>query len=249
MRFAYLDESGIGDPRREPHVVVAGVIVHADLQLKSIEKYLFDMIEDCVRPEDRANFTFHAKELYNGGRILRREVYPKNFRHKVLRELCEIPAKFDLPVVMGSVEKAHLQGNYTQSKPRDIAIAAQAMASTACLISIERYMRRAEQANEVAALVYENNEQAKRLIRSTHNFLRKPSAALSREGDDEWNKYIPLQRIAETAFFAEKTESSIIQVADAIAFAINKKWRKTDDCDYFFGPVDGQLIVRPRAFL
>ena len=77
MRFVYLDESGVGDPKREPFLVVAGVIVHADIQLKAIEKYLASMVECFVPPDKKEGFFFHARELANGGGAFDRNSYPE----------------------------------------------------------------------------------------------------------------------------------------------------------------------------
>lgn len=255
MRFAYLDESGIGDPTKEPYVVVAGVVVNADRQLKPIETYLLDMVNDFIRPADRDNFVFHAKHLFNGGGVLRRETYPKDLRARILLELCSIPKKFDLPIVMGWDEKSRLSEKFPSASTKEVAIAAQAIASTTCLICVERYMREiqekhGEHESEVATLIYENNDQARFWIRDTHNFLRKLNSENEvREQFPAFAQYIPLQKVAETAFFAEKNESSVLQVADAIAYVLNKKMRGDKRSDIFFPPIDGQLIVQPKSFL
>lgn len=69
VRFVYLDESGTGDPGREPWVVVSAVMVHADYQLRLVEKYLSDMADDYIRPEHRLGFVFHAADMLGGGDI------------------------------------------------------------------------------------------------------------------------------------------------------------------------------------
>ncbi len=252
MRFAYLDESGIGDAKAEPFVVVAGVIVHADIQIKAIEKYLHDMIADYVHPLLRKATHFHAKELFSGGGIFSRKTYAKELRWKILREVCEIPLKFDLPVVMGFIsrEQYKLSPNRSVWKEKKLIAGAQSIASTACLIAIERYMRKVDE-KEVAALVYENNDNAKALIRDTQRML-KDSDFVKHLGADvlspNWTAYLPLSRIVESPLFSEKNESSILQVSDAMAWAINRKLRSAEECDRFFEPIDKQLIVRAKAW-
>ncbi len=252
MRFAYLDESGIGNAKAEPFVVVAGVIVHADLQIRSIEQYLRDMAGDYVHPQLRKFTHFHAKELFSGGKTFNRQTYPQELRWKILREICEIPRKFDLPVVMGFVPRdkykdAAFRNSWNDKK---LVVGAQVLASTCCLIAVERYMRQTD-GSEVAALVYENNNDARGLIRNTQLMLRD-SDFTSHLSDDflgaTWRSYLPLSQIVESPLFSEKNESSILQVADAIAWSINRKLRNADKCDMFFEPIDEQLIVRARSF-
>jgi hypothetical protein len=53
-----------------------------------------------------------------------------------------------------------------------------------------------------------------------------------------WSAYLPLSRIVESPLFSEKNESSILQVSDAMAWAINRKLRNAEECDRFFEPID-----------
>ena len=252
MRFVYLDESGIGDARAEPFVVVAGVIVHADTQIKAIENYLYDMAVRYVHPLLRKFTYFHAKELFRGGKIFDRQTYSDEYRWNILQEICEIPKQFDLPVVMGFVprEKYKAVPNRSSWSPKELNAGAQTAAATVCLIGIERHMRQMAE-KEVAALIYENNDNAKASIRDAQRML-KDSDFTKNLGVDvlspEMAKYLPLEKIVESPLFSEKNESSILQVADAMAWALNLKLRAGAQCDRFFGPIDSQLIMRPKSF-
>ena len=84
VRLLYVDESGIGSESAEPITVVAGIGVHADVQLKPLEVYLASLVEKHIHPEDRAGFVFHAKEIFHGGKILTREKYAREDRWKIL---------------------------------------------------------------------------------------------------------------------------------------------------------------------
>jgi len=252
VRFAYLDESGIGDAKTEPFVVVAGVIVNADVQIRSIEQYLRDMASDYIHPQLRKFTNFHANELFNGGKTFNRQTYPRELRWKILHELCEIPRKFDLPVVMGFVPRDKYKSTAFRSNWNDkkLAVGAQVLASTCCLIAVERYMRQTD-GSEIAALIYENNDDARGLIRNTQRMLKDPDFTVHLSDDvlgAQWISYLPLSRIVESPLFSEKNESSILQVADAVAWSINRKLRNADKCDMFFEPIDKQLVVRARSF-
>jgi hypothetical protein len=62
VRFAYLDESGTGNPKEEPFIIVAGFVVHADKQLKDLEKYLMTMADSFATHEDSPSFSFYWGE-------------------------------------------------------------------------------------------------------------------------------------------------------------------------------------------
>ena len=80
---------------------------------------------------------------------------------------------------------------------------------------------------EVATVVYENHDQAKRSIRQTHNFVEDgTNTEVMREHMSEWSGLLPLTQVAETNFFAEKQESSVLQVADAVVFTIKESLNK-----------------------
>lgn len=250
MRFAYLDESGIGNAKAEPFVVVAGIIVHADRQIKAIEQYLRDMIYTYVNSHLRKFTTFHAKELFRGGKTFTRTAYSDELRWKILHEICEIPRRFDLPVVMGCVPREQYKIAQHRSHWKDSALTAgaQSLASICCLIAIEKYMREVDDI-EVAATIYENNDNAKRSIKDAQRMLRDSDFAKYLVSDLAWGApYLPLSRIVETPLFSEKHECSILQVADAVAWTINRKLRNAPECDRFFEPIDKQLIIRARAF-
>jgi hypothetical protein len=74
MRFIFVDESGTGNPKFEPFIVVAAIIVHADKQLTKLEEYLGAMAAEFVPVETRHLFKgFHAVELYSGGAVFKRD--------------------------------------------------------------------------------------------------------------------------------------------------------------------------------
>src|SRR5688572_19037569 len=118
MRIACLDESGIS--ASEPYVIVAGVVVHADKQWRGLERYLRDMVEEYVPPEDRARFCFHATDLFHGSKRFSRDKWPKELRWKILDELVSIPKQFDMPIAMGFVPKGKLRQKYSPPKQVEI---------------------------------------------------------------------------------------------------------------------------------
>lgn len=249
MRFAYVDEAGISNRAQEPFAVVAGVIVHADLQWKMLEKYIRDMVDEHVPSEKRDGFVFHATELYSGGKTFDRQTWPKDRRWAILDELVSIPAKFDMPVVWGFVDRAEFATRFKDASPTDLAIAEQTVAYSVCLAVIEDYMRRGAEVNEVATVIVENNHVARKLIRATHNFLRDPTNAQYLPAIHNSRHLFPVTRIVDTAFFAEKIDSSPLQIADACAFAIKRHLMGANDSARFYEPLVKCMNALPKSGL
>ena len=143
MRFVYLDESGIGNPGKEPWVVVGAVMVHANYQLKNVEKYLHDMADDYIKPQHRARFFFHAADLANGSGIFAdRELYPHDLVRSLLRGICEIPKLFRLPAIVGHVNREEMRQNYPGLNRQELVVRAQVTASMVCSMAVERCHQR-----------------------------------------------------------------------------------------------------------
>lgn len=166
MRIAFLDESGID--ARSRYVVVAAVLVDPDTELRDIENHLRDLADMHAAPADRQGFYFHAKDVFHGSGVFRRETYSRESRQAIMEDVCNVPRLFRLHLFTGICDKQRLQKNVPISGPMDLAVKAQATASMTCVIAIERFVR--ETGNEVVALFYEMNEQARRLLRDSRNF-------------------------------------------------------------------------------
>lgn len=251
VRFVYLDESGIGKIEHDPFVVTAGVIVHADKQWKALEQSLHDLADRMIRPEDRQGFYFHATDLFHGTKKTSREHYSKETRWGVLREICSLVQKFNLPVVAGHVDRQalYLPGEDLKAK----TWAAQAITAMRCAIATECYMREKADVGEVATMVYENNDRSKGNIKHLHRLLQdstlaKRLAAVRLCQERAITTYLPLERIVDTAHFASKQDTSILQIADACAFVIKRHLMGAPDAEYFFEPIRKQQVELPQLF-
>jgi hypothetical protein len=248
LRFVYLDESGISNPQHEPYVVVAGPIVHADKQWIALERYLNDMADDVVPPEKRDGFVFHATELFSGGANFPRDAWPREDRWKILDELVSIGSedKFDLPFVYGSVERARYKRRYPHVPDPQATVSCQVISWLMCLYAIEYYMQR-KAPDEVATIVMENNDQARKLIKHMYAFVRNPA-----------NKHLletttlgPLapEHIVDDVHFTEKRRTSPLQIADAAAFCIKRHLMGAADSDRFWFPLKSRLVLLPKSEL
>ena len=248
MRLVYLDEAGIGSPDTERFVVVAGVLVDPDKQWRIIEAHLSELARTYVLPQDRDGFVFHAMDIHHGARRMDRTRYSRTLRVELLRKLCLIPTLFDLPVVAAYVERDEYRAHYPELSEGDRTANAQAIAAVSCTCAVEKALRQVGSSNEVAVLVFENNESTRRAIRECHNILKTP-ASLADATALGWalQPVLPFTKIVDTTHFVAKDEAPILQVSDAIAFAISRQLNGRD-AEGYATPIGENLIMRLRAF-
>ena len=245
VRMVYLDESGISTG--EPYLVVSGTIIHADKQWKAVEKYLHDMRDELTPPNLRKDCIFHATDLFHGTKKFHRDRWPKERRFAILDELVSIPAKFDLPLICGFVRKCEFRERlrvHNLTLPRSLAVNAQAVAFTISALAANSWMEVKSERDEVALLIAEDNKEARAAMKSMINFNRDP--ANMHLLDESSHRYLPLTRIVDTAHFAEKLDSSPLQIADVCAFSIMRRLRRGDDCQRFYAPLEPNLVIRPN---
>jgi hypothetical protein len=235
VRMAYLDEAGISNPKHEPFIVVAGIIVDADNQWKKVEDNLNSIIEEFIPEDEQEACIFHATELFSGGKRFPREKWPREKRWEILSEILSIPEKLNLPIIYGDINRAKF------SPIDSIGISgvveqAHAFACFGCVRSLQQWMKEFTPENEVALLIAENNHLSRRFIQDVLAIVRQPKT-IQRNPD-----LYPLDRIIETVHFAEKTHSSLLQIADACAFIIKRQLMKAKDSEQFYQLIEKQLI-------
>lgn len=250
-RFVYLDEAGISNPEQEPWVVVAGIIVHADDQWRALEKYLADLIEDVVPPDRRDGFYFHASDIWSGSKKghFPKDEFSGDYRWKILEELCSIPQQFQMQIICGFVDRRRrIFGNVRDITPSGETIAEQTSAYFVCALQAEKFMREAAGPDEVALLIAERADAAKP-IKNLHNWLRDPKgvgAWQAAEPDDTWRAYMPVERIVETAHFADKQDSLPLQLADTCAFFIKRHLMGRQNSEALYQKLAPNIMMRPR---
>lgn len=247
VKFAYFDEAGVANVRDDPHVVIAGAIVDADKQWMKVATYLSEMADRHIRPEHRIDFVFHAKELHHGGKIIDREIYSPEQRKTMLTELCDIPRVFNLPVVAAYTNRSTLAAKCMEQKLTngEVTERAHILSAVTCAMIIECYMRNHSNADEIATLVFENHDRTKRLIKEAHNFLKTKAAYEGAVAAGINAALLPFRRIPDAAFFAEKKDSSLLQVADVCAFAVKRHLAGQDKEGYFSAIADNIVMGRP----
>jgi len=239
--FVYLDETGTGDPKVEPFVIIAGVMVKADKKWKTVEERLKKIANEFALPEERYNFFFHANELFTGGKKEFREKYSLQKRFQALIALCSVPEEFDLPIFTYAVHRAR----YAQRRPiglsaNELLTEALMHCSVVCATQIEQFVREHYDDDEVVTLVYENNSDKNYWIKEYHKLFRSDviENELKRLKVKRLSRF---ERIIEAPMFSGKTDSSLLQIADACAYVIGRKLRGIGIPNDMWKPVRRQL--------
>jgi hypothetical protein len=241
VRCIYLDEAGIS--AKEPIVLIAGVIVHADTQWKALEERLGDII-DGIAQGIRPRPILHAKDLYHGAGKFTRDKYQKEQRWETLEKVLALPRELTIPIVFGWLRQDPddpLKGR----SPKDAAIYSQALASCFCLIEAEKFMRENAGPNEVALLIAEDNPVAKKAVRKVQHLLRDQLSL--KVFPEIAHGALPLTKIVDTIHFAEKTNSVLLQLADACAFIVRRHISGGSNTKRFIDVLTGS--TEPREFI
>jgi Protein of unknown function (DUF3800) len=117
VRLVYLDEAGVSNPKQEPVLVVAGVIVNPDRQWKELEAYFRSLAHQLFPNDDPYRFVFHAKDIFHGSGAFDRKHWPRNERMKILGQLAQVPRLFELPVVAGILDRIKAEQELAKVSP------------------------------------------------------------------------------------------------------------------------------------
>lgn len=252
MRLVYVDEAGISSAKQEPFLVVAGVIVDGDKQLRGVSRQLGKIVERNIPPEHHGNFVFHATELFNGGgKVFKRSApdepdpeWPLQKRLLIADELAATLKKHNLRIAFGSVERAKFPHTFPprSMSAAELTIGAHVTAYMVCAIHVDQWLRQ-QTDDEVCMMIVEDNEQARKLIRETQSHNQRHDINLT----DDQRKILPLKRIMEDPLFQPKRRSSVLQLADFCAYVIKRRLMKDARYDRFYDVIARQIAVGSHA--
>ncbi len=226
-RNAYLDEAGISHPSQEPHLVVAGVILHVDTQWRALHEHFQGLIQEFVPPEHQEGFIFHAKDIWHGeGAVFDRAKWIERWgtrdRRDVLHALCDTVIKFSLPIAWGDISRQSVADALKEERDsfdsNSVTRVAFMCAFADCAIRAEQWMKKYGAA-ECLSLVIESNDQLKKFATGTYRELRKDPCALQRYID-----FQPIRHIIDAPSFMEKQDAPPLQLADTCAFILKRYW-------------------------
>lgn len=250
MLFVYLDESGIGDIRVERYVVVAGVIVEAH-QYEAVQQKIEAVRDKYVPEKYRKGFVFHATDLFQGSqKRISRDEFPTEQRHNALEDLISIVEKMNLPVALAHHDREVVCKDRPEMSTREAVAFTQGIAATSCLLLVESYAQRHSHPSTNVLITYENNHQARELVKEMHKMLQDPTN-LAKVTDPEdlarLTKVIPLKRVIDSARFAEKSEEPLLQLADVCAYIIKRRLMRREDSMRFLNRIMSQLLTNDRG--
>jgi hypothetical protein len=122
VRILYLDESGIGNIKSDPILVVAGVIIHADTQWGAIQGRLDDLLTEMTPMGAKKPSYFHAKDVYHGSGEFPRNTWEEIRRNSLLRAVGEIVDEFKQSAegAAAPLSSSRNEGTHPQRRARDL---------------------------------------------------------------------------------------------------------------------------------
>jgi hypothetical protein len=223
VRLLYLDEAGISNRLQEPYLVVAGVLVDADRQLKSTVNEL-DAIKrrHGLDDEKYQDFHFHGLELQNGGKFLKREDWPLERRLEILSDIASIPRKIGLGIVAGYTSRK-AASDFEKGEAYQVFISYQVAFSLAVACA-DDLMKKVYDPSEVGLIIAENNNETRRGAKLIQQMISNKKMVDKWIGDliDPLSERLPITKFVDTVHFAEKREAPILQVADVVSFIIKR---------------------------
>ncbi len=205
----------------------------------------------------RDGFIFHATELFNGGKTLRREKieligpheWPVERRLEIAEEIMDIPRKFKLPVVIGFIDRAQFPISFALPEGMsevETIIAAHVSAFMSCAMMAEHWVRK-EASNENCLLIVENNDRARNVIRDVQRYHqeRKLEAVL----DEVGRQHFPFRKIKEDPLFQPKRASNPLVIADFCAYVFKRFLMGDARYNRFFNQIKPHLVSFDEGWL
>lgn len=230
-----MDEAGTSKP--EPVTVVAGVIVNADKDWKRLEDYLLGVRDAYIPPEQREGFVFHAMDVSAGNKVYAdEEVWPVERRFNFIKEMLYARPLLGFSVALGFCRRE------ANEAAQDNVLFRHLMAYFQCVCACEMFMREYADPDEVALLTAEDTPAAKKHLKGTHAELTSPTSRFAKQ-----DGFFPIRHIVDTVHFAEKSQSPLLQFADACAFAFRRELSGysggADYLECLRGPVAEPLMI------
>jgi hypothetical protein len=236
VRIAYLDEGGIGKVEVEPFLVVTGVVLNPDVHYRTVVEEL-DKIRQRL-PSHRRRAIFHAKDLLHGTGEFPKEEWPNaDDRFDILLSVARVIERLNLPIIFGAVRRQLSVPGWTG--PYDERRDSHVVGAIRCTMQLEAYMREIG-TDEMAQLVFEQNEYAQRSIQLIHDVLSLEDLAVREYLDLDAQNVMPYTRIIDTPLFARKSQSAPLQLADICAVAMKRYLQRSKNSDILFN------IIRPH---
>jgi len=206
VKQALIDEAGIS--ASDKAVVVAGVVVDPDNQFSEAERAVYNAIRNHIPKHLQDDFSFHAKDVY--GKLRKKEKWEWSDCNRITDAWLQIALDLKLPVVLTWVAKPQkLDGQY------ELNDEAHMLAFAECAQGIDEFMRSYAK-EEVASLIAEDCPQMRGKLRHIISKLARGDLV------GQLNFSERITNIKGGVLFAQKSDSPILQIADAYAFSFSR---------------------------
>lgn len=215
MRLCYCDESGTGDPAREPIAVMAGVVVNA-YRMHLAKGEWRDFLSQASNRLGRQIAEFHTKDFYPGKG-------PWNgtdgeTRYGILSDLLAWFAERKHRVVYSSVLKSSYTEAFARKEIEDGLNTPWRFLGFHLVLAIQKSGQRETGTKGHTILVFDNQERER--ARFADLIARPPSWSDAYYDRDP--KMPALDCIVDAPYFADSEEVCLIQLADMAAFILRK---------------------------
>lgn len=244
MRIVYVDEAGTSKKEEAPFVVVAGVVVHGDHQLRKLRDRLSAIQTKYVPEADRESLVLHTCDIYGGNKYFdtkRKPEWSYERRMALLTEIARLPAEANLQVTFGIVRRDEFP--YNKELPiadeRDCIRKAIGVAYMGCIIEVDQWFRHHAK-GENGIVVAEDNANTRQFIKETQQYHQRQEIA--KHLDERERNYFPLKHIHEDPNFQEKRVAHPLVLADFIAFFLTRRLRGDARANQFSDPWWGKAL-------
>ena len=242
VRWAHIDEAGVS--KNDKVACVAGILSEPDKHYHALAAKLREIEQALPEELRRGGLIFHAKDIWHGNKRFDKDLwlkhgYDKDRRRSLVLEICKIPAAFDLPVIMGVNEKEDRKSLLVPHIIKTEERANYAIAFMMCCIMLEAYMQEHVAGSEVAHIVAEDTHEMREHARWAYDLIQAPSASWS----GPYRAFLPPKRIVEDPMFSAKTRSSLLQIADSIAFVTSRHFAGYEDVTESFAAFFLQIVA------
>jgi hypothetical protein len=225
MYLAYLDDSESHDKRYQ---IVAGVIVQ-DRTFSRLESELAFVIEEYVPEELRANFEFHASDLFQCRGAFRDLDQTRAF--KILAQCANRITELKLPVVYGAVDvDRHRKTIMGNAEPISVGF-------RICAMAIEAWLE-ANANDDLGILVFDDTQKKDVKIAIQEAFRHCRKTVISSPPDRGL-----LPHIHDDLYFGDSAFSFGIQAADVCAYLINRHLNNRADTEEIYRSMKGLIVA------
>ena len=234
MQLIYIDEAGIS--AKEPVLVVVAVMVEADKKWKIVESAINDLFDKFVPAKFREGFIFHGTDIYSGGKY--REDWSFPDRLDFFKRFMSLVIQMKIPLSISMIDRRNHPGSPNSGKLSSEKFE-HIMAYMICVDRADRYLRNYSKSHELGVVVVEDTPGMKKYFKMVHDRLKKNPIEVSSDmlypySTESNGETFKISNIVDCPHFVDKTESPMIQLADALAFALRR---------YFAGLKNGDDLV------